>query len=351
MTSRVYLVDDSAVIRGLIGRIIDSDPELAIAGTAANGELALKGIPGASPDLVVLDVEMPVMDGLETLRRLHAEHPSIPVVMFSTKTERGAAATVEALSLGAADYATKPSAVGGRAPLDSVKDELLTKIKALVGSTPAPAQPMRPAAPRRPLRTRLRAPSAIAVASSTGGPAALETVLSSIDKPLPVPVFVAQHMPPLFTSLLADRLDKAGPSTVVEVAEPVVAQPGTWYLAAGGRHMIVAPDDGSGQIRLLPDDQPPIRRCRPSADLLFETASRRFGSDLLSVVLSGMGADGSVGAEEVVASGGRVVAQDEASSVVWGMPGSVVRNGTADTELSLDEVGPWLASQCSAVLR
>ncbi|MFD6029961.1 chemotaxis response regulator protein-glutamate methylesterase [Cellulosimicrobium funkei] len=335
---RVLVVDDSVVIRRLVAQTLDRDPEITVVGTAADGCLALAKVEQLDPDVVTLDIEMPVMDGIETVRALRAAGRRMPVVMFSTLTERGAAATLDALTAGATDYVTKPSGSGSvQTALERVGLELTPKIKALVPRAPAApttrasgtTTAVRRPAPARPVR-------AVVVGSSTGGPEALRTVLSSLTTPLPVPMLVVQHMPPVFTRQLAERLDRAGPTTVVEAAGGEVLRPGHAYLAPGGRHLELG-RQGTGLTTLVTDG-PPVNFTRPAVDVLFRSAVRTLGGDLLAVVLTGMGSDGRDGAGEIARAGGHVLAQDEQSSVVWGMPGAVTTAGHAHAVLPLDQV-------------
>ncbi|QDW62436.1 chemotaxis response regulator protein-glutamate methylesterase [Oerskovia sp. KBS0722] len=345
---RVLVVDDSVVIRRLVTQTLERDPEITVVGTAADGRLALAKVEQLEPDLITLDIEMPVLDGIETVRALRAAGRRMPVIMFSTLTERGAGATLDALTAGATDYVTKPSGTGSvQTALERVGLELVPKIKALVPGArrPVAARPggavastvptTRRAAPRRPVR-------AVVVGSSTGGPDALRRVFSAIREPLPVPVLVVQHMPPVFTRQLAERLDREGPTTVVEAVGGEILAPGHAYLAPGGRHLEVVRRGSS--LATAVTDGPPVNFTRPSVDVLFRSAVQVLGGDLLALVLTGMGSDGRDGAGAVAGAGGHVVAQDEASSVVWGMPGAVVTAGHAHQVLPLDHLARAVVS-------
>lgn len=351
---RVLVVDDSVVIRRLVSQTLERDPDITVVGTAADGRLALSKVEQLDPDVVTLDIEMPTMNGIETVRALRAAGRRMPVIMFSTLTERGAAATLDALTAGATDYVTKPSGAGSvQTALERVGLELVPKIKALVprgvSRTPgsvatAPAGTARPAgrpAPVRPVR-------AMVVGSSTGGPEALRHVLSGLRTPLPVPMLLVQHMPPVFTRQLAERLDREGPTTVVEAAGGEVLQPGHAYLAPGGRHLEVVREGASLVTRL--SDGPPVNFTRPAVDVLFRSAVRVLGGDLLALVLTGMGSDGRDGAGEIVRAGGHVIAQDERTSVVWGMPGAVTTAGHAHQVLPLDQVARAVVSATEGAL-
>ncbi|WP_432510823.1 protein-glutamate methylesterase/protein-glutamine glutaminase [Kineococcus sp. SYSU DK001] len=342
---KVLTVDDSVVVRRIVTDVLASDPDIEVVGTAANGKIALEKIAQLKPDAVTLDIEMPVMDGLETIREIRKIDRRLPVIMFSTLTERGATATLEALSSGASDYVTKPANVGSVSEsMESVRQQLIPKIKALVPglltAAPAPvaAAPARPATPV-PTRERApggKAPRALVVGSSTGGPEALSAVLAKLPANIGVPVLVTQHMPPVFTRLYAQRLDKASALTVVEAADGDVVTPGTVYVAPGDFHMEVTRRGPQMVIKL--NQGPAENFCRPAVDVMLRSAVAAFGGELLAVILTGMGSDGKLGCKAVAAAGGQVLAQDEATSVVWGMPGAVAREGIADEVLPLGSI-------------
>ncbi len=346
---RVLVVDDSIVVRRLVTEVIESDPDLTVAGTAKNGVEALAKVVDLNPDIMTLDIEMPEMDGIETLRRLREVRPQTPVIMFSTLTVQGSEATLDALTLGARDYVAKPANVGSvTAVVEELQRQLVPKLKALASPTVStPRTPRRPSARRSDggFGNRLRPVRAVVVASSTGGPVALEAVLSSLSEPLPVPMFIVQHIPPVFSELLAKRLDSHSTTIVSEGSHGEVAEPGHAYLAPGGHHMRLAKSD-AGVITTIHDDDP-IQHCRPAADALFSSAVDIYGGDLLAVVLTGMGHDGLDGARRICASGGSVLAQDEATSVVWGMPGAVAEAELANEIIPLADVATriesWLA--------
>lgn len=348
---RVLVVDDSVVFRRLLSDTLSSDPALEVVGTAAHGRIALQKIPQVNPDLVTLDVEMPEMDGLETLRELRKTWPRLPVIMFSSLTERGASETLDALALGATDYFTKPNNVGGLdAALDVLRKQLIPEIKALCGGVvhapPArptqivhAAQPTHQGAAQRPTRTHTATRiEAVLIAASTGGPNALAAVFSALPGDLPVPIVIVQHMPPMFTRLLAERLTAEHRIPVEEASSGVHLQPGRAWIAPGDYHAITVRDGTS--VRLLIHQDPPENSCRPAADVLFRAAARTFGNGCLAVVLTGMGQDGLRGCELIREAGGQILAQDEATSVVWGMPGYVARAGLADRVLPLSLIGP-----------
>ena len=352
----VLVVDDSVVVRKLVTDALGADPGIRVVGTAANGQIALSKLDSLAPDVVTLDIEMPVLNGLETLRALRKTHPRLPVIMFSTLTEKGASATLEALSLGASDYVTKPANVGSvTESIARVREDLVPRIKALCGRPPrglppaqrgAVAAPLatgsRPTPPPAPLPGSLGRLDVLAVGCSTGGPEALAEVLPRLPRDLPVPVVLVQHMPKIFTRLLAERLDRLCPVRVVEAADaqPLVA--GTVYIAPGDYHLEVRRSGTSVVTRL--QQGPPENFCRPAVDVLFRSVASVYGERVLAVVLTGMGADGRRGCEQIKARGAHVVAQDEATSVVWGMPGAVVTAGVADAVLPLAQIGGYAAS-------
>jgi two-component system chemotaxis response regulator CheB len=341
---RVVVVDDSVVIRRVLTDLLASDPAIEVVATAANGRIGLEKIRATKPDIVILDIEMPVMDGLSTLPPLRNEFPDLPVLMFSTLTTRGGSATLDALALGATDYLTKPESFGGRDhAIAAIKAELLPKVKVLgrlravqrprAALTPVPV--VRAAMPRRTPATGKV--DIVAIAVSTGGPKALQDVIPRLPRDLPVPVVMVQHMPPVFTGLLAERLDRESQVSVVEAAHGTPLQPGTVYIAPGGRHMVVG-KRGAGPVSVQLNDEPPENSCRPAADPLFRSVAAVYGANCLGVVLTGMGSDGCKGAKTLVDAGAEVIAQDEATCVVWGMPGAVVRAGLAAVELPLGKV-------------
>ena len=334
--TRILVVDDSVVIRRVVTEELSADPDLDVVGTAANGRIALAKLTQVNPDLVILDVEMPEMDGLQTLAALRKTHPRLPVIMFSAITEQGAAATLDALALGATDYFTKPSGPGGLdASRQVIREELIPEIKALC--SPKSAKVVPPPAPVGVSPARPGRVDAVVIGVSTGGPNALAEVFRALPADLPVPILIVQHMPPMFTRLLAERLTATAKVPVDEAAAGAVAQPGRGLIAPGNFHMTVARD--GTRVRAILNQEPPENSCRPAADPLFRSAAKVYGSGVLAVVLTGMGQDGLRGCEAVRAAGGQILAQDEASSVVWGMPGAVARAGLADRVLPLALVG------------
>lgn len=358
---RVLVVDDSVVVRRLVVKAVEADPQLEVVGTAANGQIALHKIANLSPDLITLDVEMPQMDGLQTLRRIRDRYPLLPVVMFSTLTERGAEVTLEALMLGANDYATKPTGVRGvDEGIAQVAENLVPKIRALCGLDQAGPRGRAARGPARhpghpqpaPSASAVRlggsaGPRVVVVAVSTGGPTALATILPALPSTFPVPVLVVQHMPPVFTRMLADRLDKQCAVRVREAAHGQLVQPGTVWIAPGDHHLLLRRRE-HGEITTATNQAPPENSCRPSADVLFRSAVDVYGAGVLGVVLTGMGHDGLAGAREIAVNGGSVLVQDEATSVVWGMPGGVAEAGLAGAVEPLERIGDTLVERVGA---
>jgi two-component system, chemotaxis family, protein-glutamate methylesterase/glutaminase len=341
----VLVVDDSVVIRRIVSSVLDADPDITVVGTAANGRIALDKLAALRPDIVILDVEMPVMDGLATLRELRRTYPTLPVVMFSTVTERGAMATLDALAAGATDYVTKPThATSATASVERVRAELVPKIKGLVGAARTRAMFANRPAPKTPVATRAGVRQdrvdIIVIGASTGGPDALSSIVAALRSDLSVPILVVQHMPPLFTRLFAARLDRSSPLQVYEAVDGQRVEAGHIIVAPGDQHLTVRRQGVDVRVRLTQD--PPENYCRPSVDVLFRSAAAVYGAGVVACVLTGMGRDGAKGAERVRAAGGRVVVQDEASSVVWGMPGAVVAADAATDVVPLRQIADRL---------
>lgn len=365
--ARVLVIDDSAVARGLMTRWIEEDPDLVLVGAAVDGEQGIRKAEELKPDLIVLDVEMPKMDGLAALPILLKTVPSCRIVMASTLTRRGGEVTIRALSMGAADYAPKPQA-GRLAGAEEFRRDLLSKLKALAPRPippvptsrdvrPPEPQPLAPqgipaAAP--PARRAFQpvasapisrgstprstaAPAIIAIGSSTGGPEALRVVMSKCGPNITAPVVIAQHMPALFTKILAEHLAKASNMPCKEAENGERLQGGHIYIAPGDFHFTVR-RDAAGFYAVL-DQSPPINFCRPAVDPLFQSVAEATNGKALGVVLTGMGHDGREGARALRASGGTILAQDEATSIVWGMPGAIAEAGLADQILPLSEIG------------
>jgi two-component system chemotaxis response regulator CheB len=340
---RVLIADDSVVIRRLVSNCLAEDPDIEVIGTAPNGQIALAKIVQVNPDLVIMDVEMPVLDGLQTLAAIRKTHSRLPVIMFSTLTERGAAATLDALSLGASDYVTKPANVGSVGiAIQRVREELVPKIKALCGRrlpTTGSAPSRADGEARNILQARSASPALVgvlAVGVSTGGPSALSTLFQELSKDLPVPVVIVQHMPPMFTRLLAERLAAVSGFPAREGEEGAALRPGEVWVAPGGFHMEV--EQARDGVRLRTHQGPPENSCQPAVDVLFRSVAHVYGPKALAVVLTGMGQDGLRGCECIREAGGRILAQDEATSVVWGMPGAVSQAGLAEKVLPLHEL-------------
>jgi two-component system chemotaxis response regulator CheB len=331
--ARVMVCDDSAVIRGALTRMLEAEGRVRVVARAANGRQALEVLAHQPVDVAVLDIEMPEMDGMAALPLLLKTDPQLRVIMASTLTTRGAAIALKALRLGAADYIPKPSvaAIGD----DSFRRELLAKVIGLArlrrrGATaPSPAPP--------PLARMVAPPALIAIGSSTGGPQALFALVPSLGRDLAAPVVVTQHMPPTFTALLAGHLDRLGGLPCAEARDGEPLLPGRLYLAPGERHLLVEGVPGRLHARL--SDAPPENFCRPSVDPMLRSAAASCGGRVLVVMLTGMGHDGLEGTRAVVAAGGAALAQDEASSVVWGMPGAIAQAGLARAVLPLDQLG------------
>lgn len=357
---RVLAADDSAVMRGIMRTLFQRHaesgrselPKMELIGVARDGVECLESVEALGPDVLVLDLEMPRLNGLDVLDRLRSKKQLLPVIMCSSHTEKGARATLDALMRGASDYVMKPTAQRDfESALSSLSNQILPKIAALASDK----KPRRDTSDSRSKRDtynemgrRHDAPSSpvevVVIGVSTGGPAALEYLLPRLASDLPVPVLIVQHMPKLFTNVLAERLDRCSGLRVEEAYHGQVLRPGTVLLAPGDSHMEVAPQLFStwgdarrprgARVRL--HDQEPRNHCRPSADYLFWSAARMYGAGTLALVLTGMGSDGLDGAREVYERGGVVLAQDEATSAVWGMPGRVTEAGITQATLPLD---------------
>ena len=333
---RVMLVDDSAIVRGFMRRWIDEDPRVELVKACSDGQQAVNDAANVRPDVIVLDIEMPNMDGLTALPQLRKAAPDARIVMASTLTAAGATQTVKALALGASDFIAKPQA-SAMGSVDSYRRDLIEKIVAL-GERAGPRLNAAPSAPikLRPRQLHTSPPAALLVAASTGGPTALPAFLAPIARRIDAPILIVQHMPAAFTPVFAEKLEAAIGKHCREAREGDVLANGTVLLAPGDKHMRVARVPAGRMIHL--DQGEPVNYCRPAADPLFETAAAAYGSRLLCVVLTGMGHDGRAGSGKVVEAGGRVIVQDEATSVVWGMPGSVAQAGHAEAVKPLKEL-------------
>ena len=347
---RVLLIDDSAVVRGMLSRILEKDGGFTVVGTAANGQTGLVEAKRTRPDAIVIDLEMPVMDGLSTVPRLLADAPGVKVLVCSSLTTAGAEKSMLALAAGAFDVIAKPSSNSLHGAPDFAR-ELLNKLGAVrpVPSNapppvvrPMPAALLAQRAARQPATRESGSglPAVLCFGSSTGGPQALLAVFAKLPPNLPVPVLVTQHMPPTFTAILAKRLGQTANRPAHEAVDGQKIVANEIYLAPGGRHMAVERRGTDVVARLL--DTPPENFCKPAVDPMLRSVARVWGGQVLMVMLTGMGQDGLAGSTQVVQSGGRVIAQDEASSVVWGMPGAVARAGLCEAILPLGDIPPRL---------
>jgi len=357
---RIMVVDDSAVIRGLLTRALELDPDLAVVASVGDGLMALNTVQRQDIEIVILDIEMPVMDGLTALPKIIAAKPGIQVLVASTLTQRGATVSMKALALGAADYVTKPGS-SALTTAAEFKRELTDKVKALAFArrqarreaqpVPAVGVPREAAGPTvipyfgRTGELRLRTqpiekPEVVAIGSSTGGPQALFRLLKALGA-ITQPLLITQHMPPTFTTILAEHIQRL---TNLKAAEAVDGEPvksGRIYIAPGDFHMLVEAQANQKIIRLT--KTPPENFCRPAVDPMLRSLSRVYGRKVLSVILTGMGQDGLKGGEVLVGAGGSLIAQDEKTSVVWGMPGAVAMAGLCTAVLPIDEIAPFLS--------
>lgn len=364
---RVMVVDDAVVVRGLMSRWIEEEPGLELAASLRNGKEAVDQLERANPDVVILDVEMPVLDGIAALPMLLAKKRNLVVIMASTLTRRNAEVSLKALSLGAADYIPKPESNRGVTTSPTFRRELIEKIRQLglrkkrredprfrISTAPAPAalpklRTAPPLAPLAELPTGIGAPAielrpfsttpprVLLIGSSTGGPQALIAVLSHLAPVVDrVPVLITQHMPPTFTTILAEHIARASGKPAREGVDGESVVPGIIYIAPGGRHMQVVRQNGAPFIAL--DDGPLVNFCKPAVDPLFMSASKVWGAAVLALILTGMGSDGARGGGEIVRAGGSIIAQDESTSVVWGMPGAAAHAGICSAILPLDQI-------------
>jgi two-component system chemotaxis response regulator CheB len=337
MATRLLIVDDSAVIRRDLTAALAREPGLDVVGAAPNGRIALMKIPLLKPDVVVLDIEMPEMDELDTLATMRQTWPKLPIIILNVSTIRGAAATVDALTLGASSYVMKPDvAVPSAEVVTTLAEEVVARIEQCCPAFSRESRVARPAA-RGSLATACSRIDIVAIGVSTGGPQALMDVVPAFGVDFPVPILIVQHMPPVFTKLLAERLAATARIPVGEGMLYQTLAPGQAWIAPGDFHMKVERD--GDEIRLLTDRSAPENSCRPSADVLFRSVAQVYGAHVLAVVMTGMGQDGLRGCEHVRGAGGQVIVQDEASSVVWGMPGIVAKAGLADQVVPLKGLG------------
>ena len=366
---RVMLVDDSAVVRGLVTRILDEDPGITVVASVGNGQMAISALERNDIDVVLLDIEMPVMDGLTALPKLLQIDPGVKILMQSTLTSKGADVSLRAMEMGAADYIPKPTSTRDLAGGMDFKAELLGKIKALgqarrrnanrpqrPGGAPAP-RPAAPAAPRTPvpihppgplqLRTHtIEPPDIIAIGSSTGGPQALFSVLGTMRVgTVRQPIVITQHMPATFTTILAEHISRVSGWTAREAQDNEVITGGRVYIAPGDFHMTVEAKGADRVLRL--NKTPPENFCRPAVDPMLRSIAQVYGRRVLVCILTGMGSDGLKGGQVVIQAGGTVIAQDEATSVVWGMPGAVATAGICSAVLPVGDIAPWIIKQAA----
>ncbi|CUW38320.1 Chemotaxis response regulator protein-glutamate methylesterase 1(CheY-like superfamily,10-125;Signal transduction response regulator, chemotaxis, protein-glutamate methylesterase,187-380) [Magnetospirillum sp. XM-1] len=361
---RVMLVDDSAVVRGLVTRILEGEAGIQVVASVGNGQMALASLERNEIDVVILDIEMPVMDGLTALPKLLQIDPGLKVIMQSTLTLKGADVSLRAMQMGAADYIPKPTSTRDLAGGADFKSELVGKIRALGQARRAGARPARPGGPPAtrptispstprtpvpihppgPLQLRSNTPEppdVIAIGSSTGGPQALFTVLGTMKAgTVRQPILITQHMPATFTTILAEHISRVSGWNAHEAVDGEVITSGRVYIAPGDFHMVVETKGTDKVLRL--NKNPPENFCRPAVDPMLRSIAAAYGKRVLTCILTGMGADGMKGGQAVVASGGTVIAQDEASSVVWGMPGAAATAGICSAVLPLPEIAPWI---------
>ncbi|HEX7922807.1 MAG TPA: chemotaxis response regulator protein-glutamate methylesterase [Bradyrhizobium sp.] len=361
---RVMVVDDSVVIRGMISRWIGAEPDMEVVASLRTGLDAVNQLERFNPDVAVLDIEMPDLDGISALPQLLAKKRDLVIIMASTLTRRNAEISLKALSLGASDYIPKPESTREPTAAETFRHDLIQKIRHLgakVRRSPAhttASPPLAPghdkprtglvpaAAPAAPAQITRRSfgllqPKVLLIGSSTGGPQALMSLVAEIGPVIDrVPVLITQHMPPTFTTILAEHLARTSKRPAHEGIDGESIRPGQIYLAPGGRHMRIARHGIDATIAL--DDGPPVNFCKPAVDPMFTSAIDVWQGSIMSVILTGMGSDGMRGGKDIVAAGGSVIAQDEASSVVWGMPGAAVHAGICAAVLPLNQIGSKL---------
>ncbi|MCA9041318.1 MAG: chemotaxis response regulator protein-glutamate methylesterase [Planctomycetaceae bacterium] len=345
---RVLIVDDSAVIRGLLARALQTDSEIEVAGTSMHGEAALSFLRRNDADVVLLDVEMPVMDGIATLQEIQKQYPGVHVVMVSSYTMAGAEDTVAALSMGAAGCVAKPISNSPSDSVNQLSKELLPIVKSLGRSRHQKSDsptPIRRQEFSSPVPGPMITPHIVVIGTSTGGPQALRTVLTGLPKDFPLPILIVQHMPPMFTPMLAKHIaqDTGRPAKEAEHNEPI--QRGVTYVAPGDYHMMI---NKLGERMVLQLNQnEPEHYCRPSVNPLFRSAAEWYRNKVLGVMLTGMGEDGIEGTRKLVENGGYMMAQNEATCVVYGMPRAVIEAGLAKQILPLDQVANQIAKHCA----
>ena len=329
---RVFVIDDSALMCRTLTGILSEDLAIQVVGSAQNGTAALEQISSVRPDVVTLDIEMPMLSGLDVLQQIRTSFPSIRVVMLSHLTKRGAPTTIKALMLGASDYVAKPSSgTTAHESREYLRRELVMRIRQFLPPYPEPAVNRSGG-----IAVFTGSAQCVVIGVSTGGPHALATTLSALPASFPLPILIVQHMPALFTTLLAERLAAMSRIRVEQASHGQVVQPGVALLAPGGFHMRLKREGGEAKVAL--DEEPPEHSCRPAVDVLFRSAAEIWGGQVIAAVLTGMGRDGLNGVQALKSRGAWVVAQDQASSAVWGMPGSVVNAGLADEVLELSRI-------------
>ena len=340
---RVLIVDDSVVVRRIVKNILSEDNAIEVVGVAANGKIALAKIPQINPDIIILDVEMPEINGLEVLKRIRETYIKLPVIMFSAITELGATVTLDALSLGANDYVTKPSNMKSKEVAKSyIKQQLIPKIKVFckdINTTQkinfsSSIYPQKTVI--KPIKNKAQKFNILAIGVSTGGPDALAKIIPQIPANFPIPIVIVQHMPPIFTKRLAQRLNSASQIEVKEAKDGDILQKQKAFIAPGDYHITL--EKKGTIIKIMTNQNPPENSCRPAVDVLFRSVANIYQENTLGLILTGMGQDGLHGCQSIRELGGQVLVQDEESSVVWGMPGIVANAGLANQILSLDNI-------------
>lgn len=334
---RVMVVDDTVLYRKVLSDILSSIQGVEVVGTATDGKVALAKIPQLEPDLLTLDFDMPIMDGLEVLERVRRDHPDLKVVMVSTHTKEGAAITLKALELGALTFVTKPKTDNPLSSQNVLLDQLLPVVKEIM----AQLQPSQPAVSNAAPRTvtsvagtgRIRI---VAIGISTGGPKALAELIPCLPKDLRTPVVIVQHMPSEFTAALAESLDRKSALTVIEAENGMALRGGTVFIAPGGKQMKVVNTSGKSVLEINSD--PPENHCQPSVDYLFRSISKVYGKHALGIIMTGMGSDGVLGLRLMKRLGAQVIAQDKQSCVIFGMPGEAINAGVVDSVVPLDHI-------------
>lgn len=354
---KVMVVDDSAIVRGLFTRVLEAEPGIAVIASAGDGAMAVRMLGRETPDVIVLDIEMPNMDGLTALPKIKELQPDVIVIMASTLTKRNAEISLRALSLGADDYIAKPSSREEFRSAEDFKRELVEKVQTLAARRKGRPVVVRKAAStvvsdifpaRKPIELRSAGsarPDVLAIGSSTGGPKALADCLKPITAGITLPIIITQHMPPTFTEILAKHLGDVTGWPSVEGVDGDIIMPKHIYVAPGAHHMLVA-RKGPNKILRITDD-PPENFCRPSVDPMLRSMAEVYGPNVLVLILTGMGSDGRAGCERIVQCGGTVIAQDEETSVVWGMPGAVAVTGLCSAVLPINEI-PGRVSRLAA---